>query len=150
MQCASSRETNENVKKDWNFVYVVFGICLDLQNPPIFMKENAFGCLLLSPKYFQQPQKPAFCWRKFGLWILRQQRVRIIMFYCNKYFQDIIIWNEIWDTLRVSQNVEYIFHIFRRVCIIFFFRMEIIKKKAFFFFFSTPAVGDIVCRACSI
>lgn len=63
-----------------------------------------------------------------------------------EYFQDIVICNEIWHALKVSQDMEYIFCIFQRV-LIFFPGWSWLKKG---FFFSTPAVGDIVCRACSI
>lgn len=71
------------------------------------------------------------------------------MIFCNKYFQDIVICNEIWRALKVSQDMEYIFCIFQRVRnLIFFPGWGCLKKDCFFF--STPAVGDIVCRACSI
>lgn len=50
----------------WNFVYVVFGICLGVQKASILMRKNAFGYLFLPSEYFQQLQKPTFC-RKKGL-----------------------------------------------------------------------------------
>lgn len=44
------------------------------------------------------------------------------MIYSNKFFQDIVICNEIWHVLKVSQDMEYIFCVLQRVRNLIFFQ----------------------------
>lgn len=137
---------------------VKFGACCfwHIFRPAKYTRRNAFRYLPLPSEYLQQLWIPIpikqFFFAYIILLYLSMLRARIIVISCHKYFHNTVIWNETFDAFKIFQSMEYIFHISQRVHNPFFFLFSFFSqdgdvKKAYF---SSPAVGDIVYRACRI
>lgn len=70
MPSMSFRETNETVKKDWNFVYVVFGICLVCKRFQFLLGRILLAIWFYLLDIFSSFRNQHFAEKRFGLLLL--------------------------------------------------------------------------------
>lgn len=122
-------------------MYVVFGIWLVCKRLQFLLGRMLLATCFYLLNIFSGFRNQHFAEKKFGLLLLCCLLVKSENYDLLKYFQNIVICSEIWHTLKVSQDMEYIFCIFQRMRNLIFFPGWIWLKKGLvvFFFFHTSS-----------